>query len=94
MKIRLTFITAKNATKIWRKHRVTYEEVREAVEYRAPHVRKARGQNRYEAYGQTDTGRYLFAILEYHGHGLFEVITAMEMTDSQRRYYQKRRKAT
>ncbi len=94
MKIRRIFITAKNAEKIWRKHRVTYEEVREVVEYRTPHVRKARGQNRYEAYGQTDAGRYLFTILETHGHELFEVITAMEMTDYQRRYYQKRRKAT
>lgn len=64
------------------------------VEYRTWYVRKARGQNRYEAYGQTDAGRYLFVILEDHGHGLFEVITAMEMTDRQRRYYQKRRKAT
>jgi uncharacterized DUF497 family protein len=83
--------------KIERKHRVTSEEV-EQVLFSSPHTRRAekgrvQGEDLYVAYGQTATGRYLvvFFIHKYQMAAL--PISARDMTQAERRYYARQRKA-
>ena len=47
-------------------------------------------QGRYIAYGRTEAGRYLVVILHAQGGGMAHVITAREMNQSERRFYQGR----
>lgn len=44
----------------------------------------------YIAYGRSAAGRYIFIVLAARGGGLIRVITARDMTASERRYYQRR----
>lgn len=39
--------------------------------------------------GQTESGRYLFVLLRYLGHGVARIITAHEMTRKERGTFQK-----
>jgi uncharacterized DUF497 family protein len=52
-------------------------------------IRKSKG--RYVAYGRTYAGRYLFVGFKLHRGGIAEVRTARRMTDSEERYYRRRR---
>ncbi|NET59133.1 MAG: BrnT family toxin [Symploca sp. SIO2E6] len=79
--------------KIVTKHSVTTDEVEQAL-FSYPHIRKAqrgriKGENLYAAYGQTDTGRYLiiFFIRKHQTSAL--PISARDMTQSERRYYER-----
>lgn len=81
--------------KIERKHRVTPDEV-EHVLFSRPHTRRAekgrvQGEDLYVAYGQTAAGRYLvvFFILKYQTAAL--PISARDMTQAERRYYDQQR---
>ncbi len=75
------------------KHDVSVEEVEEVFE-RGPHCRRGpkgrrRGENLYKAYGQTESGRYLFVLFIYkHNHRAL-IISARDMTDQERRMYRK-----
>ncbi len=51
-------------------------------------IRKAR-EGRYQAYGTTEFGRYLWVLFEHKGQGLARVITAREMSKKERRLYKK-----
>lgn len=65
--------------KIWQKHRVTPEEVEEAIYDDRPICHKATS-NSYCVYGQTVSGRYLFIVLGRKGRGArFKVVTARDM---------------
>ena len=71
------------------RHGVNPEEVEEAC-YNRPLVLRSR-QGSYLVYSQTDDGRYLMAICRYRGQGRIYVITARDMTESERKFCQKKR---
>jgi len=76
--------------KIWQKHRVTPEEVEEAIYDDKPICHKG-ASNSYCVYGQAVSGRYLFIVLIKKGRGArYKVITARDMQDKEKRYYEKR----
>ena len=81
--------------KLAAKHGVETEEV-EQVLFSNPHVRlyekgHIKGENLYMAYGQTQGSRYLivFFVLKQHTSAL--PISARDMTQSERKYYDKQK---
>ena len=83
--------------KIAEKHHVITDEV-EDVLFSTPHVRQAekgrvKGEDLYTAYGQTEAGRYLivFFIRKYETAAL--PISARDMTQAERRYYDGQKRA-
>ena len=80
--------------KLWRKHRVERREVAE-VFGGAPHFRLVEkghraGENVYAALGQTDGGRYLIVFFVHRRDGRAVILSARDMTDSERRRYGRR----
>lgn len=75
---------------IWDRHQVTAEEVEEAC-YGEIIIRRAR-TGRVAVFGQTGSGRYLFIIGLMPARGTLFIITAREMEDVERRYYDRRGK--
>ena len=74
--------------KITSKHSVTPEEVEEAF-FNPPYkVRKA-SSGKYLLYGRSESGRYLFIVFAWKEHKV-KVITARDMTPTERRYYQRK----
>lgn len=80
--------------KLIHKHRVSQEEVKEVLS-RQPHFRfvekgHREGENVYAALGQTLSGRYLivFFVHKRNRHAL--ILSARDMTSSERRRYEKR----
>lgn len=73
---------------VWSRHQVSVREVEEAA-YR--HGLAVRGRERgvYEVFGRTDAGRYLMIALRHCGGGMGRVITAREMTRTERRRYRR-----
>jgi len=83
--------------KIESKHRVGTEEV-EQVLFGRPHVRRAqkgrvKGEDLYAAYGQTAAGRYLIVFFVRKERVAALPISARDMTDSERRYYERQAEA-
>ena len=77
--------------KIWQKHRITPEEVEEAICDNKPICHKG-ASNSYCIYGQTISGRHLFIVLRKKDRGArYKVITALDMRDNKKRYYEKHR---
>ena len=77
--------------KIWQKHHVTPEEVEDAIFDDKPICHKGT-PNSYCVYGQAVSGRYLFVVLGKKGRrARYKVITAREMQDKEKRYYEKHR---
>lgn len=67
------------------KHGINIEEVEEVFRYtpifrRGPRG-KRRGENLYMAYGQTETGRYVFAIFIYKLNQRALILSARDMTE-------------
>ncbi|MFQ5899852.1 MAG: BrnT family toxin [Candidatus Methylomirabilia bacterium] len=52
---------------------------------------ETRRQSLY-ALGQTDTGRHLFIVLSPRGKGRARCVTAMQMDEKTRRYYERHRR--
>ncbi|MFQ6039895.1 MAG: BrnT family toxin [Candidatus Poribacteria bacterium] len=52
-------------------------------------IRRAQGK-RYTALGRTYSGRYLFAVYRLRGKGIAEIRTARDMTQRERRLYERR----
>lgn len=48
-----------------------------------------RSGNLYYAYGQSAAGRYIFVVFLYLGRDRAQVVTARDMTQKERRLYQK-----
>ena len=77
------------------KHGVSVEEVEEVL-FSSPHIRRVErgrveGEDVYVAYGQTDAGRYLsIFFIRKHGTGALP-ISARDMTQAERRYYNERK---
>jgi uncharacterized DUF497 family protein len=69
-------------------HEVTPEEVEEVFSS-APVFKRGRG-GVYEAWGQTETGRYLLVIFRYLGHNRAWPITARDMDENEKRFFRKK----
>lgn len=54
-------------------------------------VRRSR-EGRYVVYGRTGAGRYVLVVLRPTGQGLARIITARDMTQRERRFYQHQRR--
>jgi len=75
--------------KIWQKHLVTSEETEEAIFDNKPICHKC-ASNSYCVYGKAMSGRYLFIVLRKKDRGArYKVITARDMQDKEKRYYEK-----
>ena len=72
------------------RHGVDVDEVEEALS-RKPLIRKGRSE-RYWAFGQTEAGRHLFIVVKNLGKGWARVITARNMTKTERRYFRRKGK--
>jgi uncharacterized DUF497 family protein len=48
-------------------------------------------ENKYYAYGVTESGRYLFVVFVTKGKAAIRIITARDMEKKERVYYKKRR---
>lgn len=79
--------------KLVKKHRVKQSEVREVLSNR-PHFRFVEkghrpGENVYAAMGQTNGGRYLIVFFVYKTDKRALILSARDMTQSERRLYEK-----
>ncbi|MCX6022633.1 MAG: BrnT family toxin [Chloroflexi bacterium] len=72
--------------KIESRHGLTFVEVYEAVSSLERHVRRC-PDGRYKVFSRTDAGRYILVVLADHGAGRWKVVTAREMTATERRLY-------
>jgi uncharacterized DUF497 family protein len=98
MKMRITEVfpaTHSVENKIWTKHRIAFQEIREVFfnsEYK-PIIARGRSDSkskwRYAALGRTSAGRYLAVVFVMQSGGIARVITSREMTRSERRRYQR-----
>jgi len=83
--------------KIKTKHRVHPEEVEEIL-FGSPHIRRSRkglikGEDVYTAHGQTVGGRYLIVLFIRKERSAALPISARDMTDSERTYYERQAEA-
>ncbi len=74
--------------KIESKHGVTFEEVEDACLSEARHVRRSK-EGLYKLFSQTTAGRHILVVLVNLRRGVWKVVTAREMTDSEKRLYNK-----
>ena len=70
------------------RHHVAPEEVEEALAA-APVVLRSRDE-RYLGHGQTESGRLLFVVYVRRPRGRIRVITARDMTESEKRWWRRR----
>ena len=83
--------------KIEAKHGVSTGEVEEIL-FGKPHVRRSqkghvKGEDLYTAYGQTNGGRYLIIFFIRKEQTAALPISARDMTDSERKYYERQAEA-
>jgi uncharacterized DUF497 family protein len=75
---------------------VTPEEVEEALSanpvWRRGRTHQETGRESLIAFGQTEAGRRLFIVLSPRELGRARCVTAMEMSDKARRYYERHRR--
>lgn len=81
--------------KLARKHGVSIKEAEEALRS-GPHLRKVgkwnvKGEDVYAAYGQTEAGRYLIVFYIRKPKGVLLPISARDMDESERKYYEKQK---
>jgi uncharacterized DUF497 family protein len=80
--------------KILVKHRITQDEVREVMRnsshFRFVEKGYRQGENLYSAVGQTDGGRYLIVFFVRKKTQQALIISARDMTRSERRNYEKK----
>lgn len=76
------------ADKVQWKHGLKPEKVEEACFDQRAHIRKARG-GRYTLLGRTEAGRCVFVVFQKLGPGRILIITARDMTDSERDLYER-----
>ena len=74
------------------KHTVSPEEVEEALfNEDEPHLILRGCEGRYLFYGKTGSGRFLLVVLTI-SHRKTRVITARDMTETEKQFYRRRRK--
>lgn len=69
------------------RHNVVPDEVEEAC-VNKPYVWKG-ANKRYFVYGVTDSGRYIFVVGINKSKGIFETITARDMTEREKSLYKR-----
>lgn len=74
--------------KIERKHGIAFNEIEEACLSDKRHVRKGK-EGLYKLFSQADAGRYILVVLLNLGDSNWKVVTARELTDSERQLYKK-----
>jgi uncharacterized DUF497 family protein len=74
--------------KIESKHGVTFEECEEAVQSGERHVRRGR-DGLYKTFSRTAAGRYVLVVLAAREAGLFAIVTARDMSETERRLYRR-----
>jgi uncharacterized protein len=72
--------------KIESKHGVTFNEVEEACLSDERHVRRSK-EGFHKVFSQTEAGKYLLVVLVNLEGGRWKIVTAREMTDSERKLY-------
>ncbi len=72
--------------KIERKHGISFPETEEACLSEDRHVRRGR-EGLYKVFSQTSAGRHILVVLANLGGGSWKIVTAREMSDSERRLY-------
>ena len=72
--------------KIESKHHVSFTEVEEACLSDQRHIRRGK-EGFYKVFSQTGAGRYILVVLVNLGKGNWRIVTAREMTNSERRLY-------
>ncbi len=72
--------------KVESKHHVSFVEVEEACLSDQRHIRRGK-EGLYKVFSQTTAGRYILVVLANLGKGHWRVVTAREMTESERRLY-------
>lgn len=70
------------------RHRVTPNDAEGACRGDAVVLRGREG--RYLVYGRTSAGRYLLVVVRSYAQGVARIITARDMTENERRFYQRR----
>ena len=88
------FIWAENVVeKIAVKHKLSPEEVEEAFWNRPKFKRGPKGQRHgersYYCLGRSDAGRYIFVFFVLKRQGKALIVSARDMTDAERRYYER-----
>ena len=81
--------------KLASKHGVTIAEVEDVLNGHA-HIRRIargriKGENVYAAYGRTDAGRYLIVFYIRKMSGALLPISARDMDDAERKYYDRQK---
>ena len=76
--------------KLEAKHQISPEEVEEVL-YNEPRIRRAQrgriqGEDLYYAYGQTDSGRYVFVVFVYKHTREALIVSARDMDRKERIY--------
>jgi uncharacterized DUF497 family protein len=75
------------------RHGVTPEEVEEVLAasplWRRGRTHRETGRRSLYALGQTEAGRHLFIVFSLLGRGRARCVTAMEMDEKARRYYER-----
>jgi hypothetical protein len=74
--------------KIESKHRVSFPEPCEACYSDEAHVRRGQ-EGLYKIFSRTEAGRYLLVVLSDHGDGIWKLVTARDMSQPERRLYQR-----
>jgi len=74
--------------KIESQHGVPIREVEEACYSDRRHVRRGRA-GLYKVFSQTDAGRFLLVVLADMRDGVWRVVTARPMSDTERRLYRR-----
>ena len=74
--------------KIESKHHISMVEIEESCLADERHIRRGR-EGLYKVFSQTSSGRYILVVLADLGIGNWKIVTARQMTDSERRLYSK-----
>ena len=74
--------------KIESKHHISFTEVEEACYSDRIHVRRGR-EGLYKVFSRTEAGRYVLVVLVNLGGGNWKIVTARQMTDSERQLFTK-----
>jgi uncharacterized DUF497 family protein len=94
MKIRGIIWLDSVVAKIDRKHAVSRDEVRHVLQsdamFRFVENGHRRGENVYAALGRTEAGRYLIVFFIHKPDYRILILSARDMTDAERRRYEKR----
>ncbi len=79
--------------KIFVKHGLSPDEVEEVFwnnpKFKRGPKRQRHGERSYYCLGRSDAGRYIFVFLVLKRNGKALIVSARDMTDSERRYYRR-----